>query len=105
MHASLSTVFVMSYPYSVFRELNMMVVRLSGASSLRESKCSDLLAQWMSSSPLIWARFSEVIDHAPLPALQKTKVPAIHTYAEALLPARYMIGLLCSGQFSRPFRP
>ena len=71
---ALSTIFVMSYAYSVFTELNMMVVWLSGATSLRDSKCSDLLAQWMSSSPLIRARFSEGTDHAPLPAVHKTKV-------------------------------
>ena len=94
MNASLSTIFVMSYPDSVFTELNMMVVRLNGATSLRDSKCSDLLAQWMSSSPLIWARFTEAMDHAPLPAVHKTKVQAIRTYAEALFPAPYRIGLL-----------
>ena len=84
----------MSYPYSVFREPNMMVVQLSGATNLRDSKCSDLLAQWMSSSPLIRARFSEAMDHAPLPVVHKTKVQAIRTYAEALFPAPYVIGLL-----------
>ena len=94
MNASLSTDFVVSYPYSVFTELNMMVVRLTGATSLRDSKCSDLLAQWMSSSPLIPARFTEAMDHAPLPAVHKAKVQAIRTYAEALFPAPYLIGLL-----------
>ena len=72
----------------------MMLVRLSGATSLRDSKCSDLLAQWMSSSPLIRARFTEAMDHAPLPAVHKTKVQAIRTYAEALFPAPCLIGLL-----------
>ena len=94
MNASLSTDFVMSYPPSVFTELNMMLVRLSGATSLRDSKCSDLLAQWMSSPPLIRARFTEAMDHAALPAVHKTKVQAIRTYAEALFPAPYLIGLL-----------
>ena len=32
--------------------------------------------------------------HAPLPPVQKTKVQAIRTYAEALFPAPYLIGLL-----------
>ena len=72
----------------------MMLVRLSGAAGLRDSKCSDLLAQWMSSSPLIRARFTEAMDHAPLPAVHKTKVQAIRTHAEALFPAPYLIGLL-----------
>ena len=94
MNASLCTDFVMSYPSSVFMELNMMLVRLSGATSPRDSKCSDLLAQWMSSPPLIRAHFTEAMDHAPLPAVHKTKVQAIHTYAEALFPAPYLIGLL-----------
>ena len=34
------------------------------------------------------------MDHAPLPAVHKTKVQAIRTYAEALFPAPYLIGLL-----------
>ena len=72
----------------------MMLVRLSGATSLRDSKCSDLLAQWIPSSPLIRARFAEALDHAPLPAVHKTRVQAIRTYAEALFPAPYLIGLL-----------
>ena len=37
--------------------------------------------------PFIWARFTEAMDHAPLPAVHKTKVQAIRTYAEALFPA------------------
>ena len=94
MNASLSTDFVMYYPPSVFTELNMMLVRLSGATSLRDSKCSDLLAQWMSLSPRIRARFTEAMDHASLPAVHKTKVQAISTYAEALFPAPYLTGLL-----------
>ena len=71
-----------------------MVVRLSGATGLRDSKCSDLLSQWMSSPPLIGARFSEARDHAPLPAVHKTKVHAVRTHAEAVFPALYLIVLL-----------
>ena len=72
----------------------MMVVRLTIATSLRESTSSELSAQGMSSSPLIPARFSEAMDHAPLPAVQKTKVQAICTCAGALFPAPYLMGLL-----------
>ena len=72
----------------------MMLVRLSGATILPDSKYSDLLAQWMSSSPLIRARFTEAMDHSPLLAVHKTKVQAIRAYAEALFPAPYLIGLL-----------
>ena len=94
MNTSLSTIIVMSYPYFVFTKLNMMLVPLSGTTSLWDSKCSDLLAQWMSSSPLIRAGFSEAMDHAPLPAVHKSKVQAIRTYAKALFAAPYLIGLL-----------
>ena len=65
----------------------MMLVRLSGATSLR-------LTQWMSLPPLMRARFTEAVDHAPLPVVQKTKVQAIRTYAEALFPAPHLMGLL-----------
>ena len=94
MNASLSTDFVMSCPPSVFTRLNMMLVRLSRATILWDSKCSDLLALRTSSSPLIRARFSEAMDHAPLPAVHQTKMQAIRTYAEALFPAPHLIGLL-----------
>ena len=80
----------------------MMLLRLSGATSLRDSKCSALLAQWMSSSPLIRARFTEAMDHAPLPAVHKTKVQTIRTYAEALFPAPPLIGPLLGLGAARP---
>ena len=72
----------------------MIVLRLSGATSLRDRKRCDLLAQWMSSSPVSRARFTEAMDHTLLPAVGKTKVQAIRTYAEALFPSPYPIGLL-----------
>ena len=71
-----------------------MLLWLSGATSFRDSKCSDLLAQWMSSSPPIRARFTEAMDHAPLPAVHKTEVQAIRTYVEALFPAPHLIALI-----------
>ena len=71
-----------------------MVVRLSGATSVVDSKCCELLAQQMSPSPLNRTRFTEAMDHAPLPAVHKTKVQPIRTYGEALCPAPYVIGLL-----------
>ena len=44
-------------------------------------------------APLISAPFTGAMDHAPLPAVHKTKVQAIRTYLEALFPAPYLIGL------------
>ena len=84
----------MSYPYSVFTELKMMLVRLSGATSLRHTNCFGLLAQWMSSSPLMRGHFLEAMDHAPLLAVNKSKVQAMRTYAGAFFHAPYLLGLL-----------
>ena len=82
MNTSLPTIFVMFGPYSVFTELNMTLVRLSGATILRDSKCANMLAQGMSSSPLILARFLEAMEHTPLMAIHESRVQAIRTYAE-----------------------
>ena len=49
-----------------------------------------MLAQWMSSPPLIRACFTEAMDHDPLAAVHKTKVQAIRTYAEALFLTPYL---------------
>ena len=91
---TLLTILVMSYPYSVFTQLNMALVLLSGATSLPDRTCSNLLVQCMSSSPLVRARFSQAMDQAPLPAVHKSRVRAICTHVEAVFPAPYLIRLL-----------
>ena len=71
--------FVLSYPCSIFMELNMTLVRFSGATTLRDCKCAHLLAQWMSPLPLILARFLEAMEHTALPRSTKAKCrPSVH---------------------------
>ena len=94
MNASLPPTFVMTYPYSVFTQLNITLVRLHGATSLRDNKWADLLAQWISLSPLIWTSFSEAMEHTPFNELHKSKVQAIRAHAEARVPAPCLTGLL-----------
>ena len=90
MNASLSTDFVMSYPPSVFTGLNMMLVQLSGATNLK-IKCSDLLAQWMSSSPLIGeVRPDRMRTTAPPPPLRHSTFWALHTLHVCMF-----LGFLC----------
>ena len=43
---------VMPFPWDTLTELNMTLVRLSGAKSLRDPLVSQLLGEWVASSPL-----------------------------------------------------
>ena len=81
-------------PFVCLHGAELTLVWLNGATTLQDSRCSNLLAQRMPSPPLIRAGFSEAMDHTPLPEGHKTEVPAIRTYAETLFPAPYLIGLL-----------
>ena len=46
---------VMPFSRDTLTELNMTLVRLSGAKSLRAPLVSRLLGEWVASSPLAWA--------------------------------------------------
>ena len=68
----------------------MTLVRLSGAKSLRDPLVSQLLGDWVASSPLARARWSEATD-VGYPSLIRTKQVE---YASFLFPAPDFIGLL-----------
>ena len=71
----------------------MTLVRLSGAKSLRDSLVSQLLGEWVASSPLARARWSEATD-VGYPSLIRTKqVEAVKQYTSSLVPAPDFIGL------------
>ena len=85
---------VMPFSRDTLTELNMTLVRLSGAKSLRDPLVSQLLGEWVASSPLARARWSEamVVGH---PSLIRTKQPQlVKQYASHLFPAPDLIGLL-----------
>ena len=72
----------------------MTLVRLSGAKSLRDPLVSQLLGEWVASSPLARARWSEATD-VGYPSLIRTKqAEAVKQYASSLFPAPEFIGLL-----------
>ena len=85
---------VMPFSRDTLTELNMTRVRLSGAKSLPDPLVSQLLGEWVASSPLARARWSEAMQ-VGYPSLIRTKqVDAVKQYASHLFPAPDLIGLL-----------
>ena len=85
---------VMPFPRDTTLELSMTLVRLSGARSLRHPLVSQILGEWVASSPLAWARSSEAMA-VGYPSLIRTKqVEAVKQYASFLFLAPHCIGLL-----------
>ena len=85
---------VMPFSRDTLTELNMTLVRLSGAKSLRDPLVSQLLGEWVASSPLARARWSDAMEFG-YPSLIRTKqVEAVKQYASHLFPAPDLIGLL-----------
>ena len=85
---------VMPFSRDTLTELNMTLVRLSGAKSLRDPLVSQLLGEWVAASPLARARWSEAME-VGYPSLIRTKqVEVVKQYASHLFPAPDLIGLL-----------
>ena len=72
----------------------MMLVRLSGAKSLRDPLVSQLLGEWVASSPLARARWSEATDVGYPSLVRNKQVEAVKQYASFLFPAPDFIELL-----------
>ena len=84
----------MPFPRDTILELSMTLVRLSGAKSLRDPLVSQLLGEWVASSPSAKARWVEATD-VGYPSLVRTKqVEAVKQYASSLFPAPEFVGLL-----------
>ena len=72
----------------------MTLTRLSGAKSLRDPLVAQLLGEWVASSPLAKARWSEATEMG-YPALNRSKqLEAVKQYASFLFPAPDLLGLL-----------
>ena len=70
----------------------MTLVRLSGAKSLRDPLVSQLLGEWVASSPLARARWSDALE-VGYPSLICTKqVEAVKGYASFLSPTPILLG-------------
>ena len=72
----------------------MTFTRLSGAKSLRDPLVSQLLGEWVASSPLAKARWYEATEVAQLPLIRNKQIEAMKQYASVLFPAPELIGLL-----------
>ena len=85
---------VMPFSRDTLTELNMTLMPLSGAKSLRDPVVSRLLGEWVASSPLARARWSEA-EEVGYPSLIRYKQKeAVKQYASLLFPAPDLIGLL-----------
>ena len=85
---------VMPFSWDTLTELNMTLVRSSGAKSLRDPLVCQLLGEWVDSSLLARAQWSEAME-VGYPSLICTKqVEAVKQYASHLFPAPDLIGLL-----------
>ena len=85
---------VMPFSRDTFTELNMTIVRLSGAKSLWDPSVYQLLGEWVASSPLARARWSEAMVIGYRSLIRTKQVEAVKQYASHLFPAPDLIGLL-----------
>ena len=67
---------VMPFSRDTLLELSMTLTCLSGAKSLRDPLLSQLLGEWVASSPLAKARWYEATEVAQLPLDRKKQVEA-----------------------------
>ena len=85
---------VMPFSLDTPNELNMTLVRLSGAKSLRDPLVSQLLGEWVASSPLARARWSEAMEVGYPSLIRDKQKDAVKQYASHLFPAPDLIGLV-----------
>ena len=85
---------VMPFSRDTVTELNMRLVRLSGAKSLRDPLVSGLLGEWVASSPLARATWSEATEVGYPSLIRDKQKEAVKQYASHLFPAPDLIGLL-----------
>ena len=85
---------VMPFSRDTLTKLGMTLVHLSGANSLRDPLGSQLLDEWVASSPLARARWSEDTEVGYRSLIRGKQKEAVRQYASVLFPAPDLIGLL-----------
>ena len=93
---------VMPFSRDTLTELNMTLVLLSGAKSLRDLLVSQLLGKWVASSPLARARWSEATEVGYPSLIRDKQKGAVKQYASHLVPAPDLIGLLMDLNAPKP---
>ena len=111
---------VMPLSRDTLTELNMKLVHLSGAKSLRDPLVSRLLGEWVASSPLARARWSEATEVGYPSLIREKQKETVKQYVSHLFPVMDLIGLLmdlnvpklgfrhvseCMSRRCRPTRP
>ena len=84
----------MPFSRDTLLKLSMTLTRLSGAKSLRDPLVSQLLGEWVASSPLAKARWYKATKVAQLPVIRNKQIQAVKQYASVLFPIPELIGLL-----------
>ena len=84
----------MPFSWDTLTKLSMRLVHLSGTKSLRDPLVSQLLGEWVASSPLAWARWSEATEVGYPSLIRDKQKEAVKQYASLLFPAPDLIGLL-----------
>ena len=72
----------------------MTLTCLSGAKSLRDPLASQLLGEWVASSPLAKAWWYEATEVAQLPLIRNKRIQTVKQSVCVLFPAPELIGLL-----------
>ena len=96
LHTTMFSCIALGMPFSrdTLTELNITLVCLSGAKSLQELLVSQLFGEWVASSPLARARWSEATEVGYPSLICDKQKEAVTQYASHLFPAPDLIGLL-----------
>ena len=84
----------MPFSRDTLTELRITLTRLSGANSLRDPLVSQLLGEWVASSPLAKARWTEATGVGYATFIRNKQKEAVKQYASMLFPAPHLSGLL-----------
>ena len=85
---------VMPFSRDTLTELTMTLMHLSGAKGLRDPSVSQLLGEWVASSPLAKARCAEAMEVGYPSLIGDKQKEAVNQYASPLFLAPDLIGLL-----------
>ena len=96
LHTTMFPCIALVVPFSrdTLTDLNMMLVRLSGAKSLRDHLVSQHLGEWVASCPLARARWSEATEVGYPSLIRDKQKEAVKQYASHLFPPPDLISLL-----------
>ena len=96
LHATMFPCIALVMPFSrdTLTEFNMTLVRLSGAKSWRDPLVSQLVGEWVASSPLARAQWSEATEVGYPSLIRNKQKEGAKQYASHLFPAPDLIGHL-----------